>query len=63
VLTLYVSAEGKRRKKEVTKEVRRGNKEKKKQNEKNNKRKWHIFVLTGRVCCYFTQQVLPVKQT
>jgi hypothetical protein len=45
------------------KEVRRRNKEKKKQNEKYNKRKWHIFVLTGRFCCYFTQQDLPVKQT
>jgi hypothetical protein len=45
------------------KEVRRRNKEKKKQNEKYNKRKWHIFVLTGRFCCYFAQQDLPVKQT
>jgi hypothetical protein len=32
-------------------------------NEKDNKRKWHIFDLTGRFCCYFTQQALPVKQT
>ncbi len=39
------------------KEVRRRNKEKTKQNEKDNTRKWHIFVLTGRFCCYFTQQV------
>jgi hypothetical protein len=45
------------------KEVRRRKQEKKKQNEKDNKRKWHIFVLTGRFCCYFTQQALPVKQT
>jgi hypothetical protein len=45
------------------KEVRRINKEKKKQNEKDNKRKWHIFALTGRFCCCFTQQALPVKQT
>jgi hypothetical protein len=26
-------------------------------------RKWHIFVLTGRFCCSFIQQALPVKQT
>ncbi len=63
------SSEGKRRKKELTpnfekemniyrrKEVRRRSKEKNKQNEKDNTRKWHIFVLTGRFCCYFTQQV------
>ena len=37
-----------------TREVRRRNKEKNKQNEKDNTRKWHIFVLTGRFCCYFT---------
>ncbi len=58
------SSEGKRRKKEVTpnfekemniyrrKEVRRRSKEKNKENEKDNTRKWHIFVLTGRFCCY-----------
>jgi hypothetical protein len=63
---LKCSSEGKRKKKEVTptsekemniyrrKEVRRRNKEKNKQNEKDNTRKWHIFVLTGRFCCYFT---------
>ncbi len=45
------------------KDERRRNKEKKKHNEKDNKRKWHIFVLTGRFCCYFNQQGLPVKQT
>ncbi len=45
------------------KKVTRRNKEKKNQNEKYNKRKWHIFVLTGRFCCYFTQQDLPVNQT
>jgi hypothetical protein len=54
---------GKRRKKKVTQEVRGRYKEKKKQNEKDNKRKWHIFVLNGRFCCYFIHQVLPVKQT
>ncbi len=64
-----------RRKKEVTpnaekemaiykkKEVRRISIEKKKQNEKDNKMNRHIFVLTGRFWCYFTQQDLPVKQT
>ena len=66
---IWVFFWGKRRKKEVTpnfekemniyrrKEVRRRNKEKNKQNEKDNTRKWHIFVLTVRCCCYFTQQV------
>jgi hypothetical protein len=44
------------------KEVRRISIEKKKQNEKDNKRNWHIFALTGRFRCYFTQQDLPVKQ-
>jgi hypothetical protein len=32
--------------------VRRRNKEKKKQNETDDKSKWHIFVLTGRFCCF-----------
>jgi hypothetical protein len=62
-MTQYISSEGKRRNKEVTQEVRRRSKEKKKQNEKENKRKWHIFVITGRFCCCFTQQILPVTQT
>jgi hypothetical protein len=45
------------------KEVKRRSKEKKKKNETDDKSTWHIFVLTGRFCCYFTQQALPVKQT
>ncbi len=47
------------------KEVIWRKKEKKKQNEKERKitRKWNIFVLTGRFCCYFIQQALPAKQT
>jgi hypothetical protein len=60
---IFLRFERKRRKKKVTQEVRRKNKGKKKQNEKDSKRKWHIFVLTGRFCCYFIHQVLPVKQT